>query len=139
MLDGIKKTILWDYERGTWQYDLLCALIIATVFLVPGSFFGDRDRPMKNSRRYPQANAVSSAASNAASPPERLNAFLIVRADEIHEYLQLQGKTAMLESQPHEALKIFVREKLKREEALDRFDKSYNAQGQVDEYRIWFR
>ncbi|MCS6874036.1 MAG: hypothetical protein N2Z23_04460 [Pyrinomonadaceae bacterium] len=35
----LKKVILWEYERGTWQYDLLCALIIAFIFLTPKSWF----------------------------------------------------------------------------------------------------
>ncbi len=35
----LRKVILWDYERGTWQYDLLCALIIAFVFLTPKGWF----------------------------------------------------------------------------------------------------
>jgi hypothetical protein len=35
----IKKIILWSYERGTWQYDVLCLLIIAFIFLTPSSLF----------------------------------------------------------------------------------------------------
>ena len=44
ILTGIKSTLNWSYPRGSWQYDLLCALIIAIIFLVPSRFFGDRDR-----------------------------------------------------------------------------------------------
>ncbi|RMG01467.1 MAG: hypothetical protein D6735_11795 [Acidobacteria bacterium] len=36
---SLKKIVLWEYERGTWQYDLLCALIIAFIFLTPKSWF----------------------------------------------------------------------------------------------------
>ena len=36
--------MLWSYERGSWQYDLLCLLIVAAIFLIPGRYFGDRDR-----------------------------------------------------------------------------------------------
>jgi hypothetical protein len=39
----LKKIVLWEYERGTWQYDLLCALIIAFIFLTPKSWF-ERER-----------------------------------------------------------------------------------------------
>jgi hypothetical protein len=39
----IRKTIhnifVWSYERGTLQYDIICALILAFVFFVPPSCF----------------------------------------------------------------------------------------------------
>jgi len=35
----LKKIILWEYKRGTWQYDVLCFLIIAFIFLTPKSWF----------------------------------------------------------------------------------------------------
>jgi hypothetical protein len=34
-----KKVILWSYGRTTWQYDVLCVLILAFVFLTPKSWF----------------------------------------------------------------------------------------------------
>jgi hypothetical protein len=30
---------VWSYERGTIQYDIICALILAFIFLVPPSCF----------------------------------------------------------------------------------------------------
>ena len=36
--DGLRNTLLWTYSRGTWQYDLICALILAFIFLVPSSY-----------------------------------------------------------------------------------------------------
>ncbi|GIU81920.1 MAG: hypothetical protein D6687_01690 [Acidobacteria bacterium] len=38
-MEALKKIILWEYKRGTWQYDILCLLIIAFVFLTPKSWF----------------------------------------------------------------------------------------------------
>ena len=37
------KILVWSYERGTWQYDVLCGLILAFVFLVPKSCFVKRE------------------------------------------------------------------------------------------------
>ncbi len=34
--------IFWAYERGSWQYDVMVALILAFIFLTPRSFFHDR-------------------------------------------------------------------------------------------------
>lgn len=37
----IKSILLWPYGRTTWQYDVLCVLILAFVFLTPRSWFED--------------------------------------------------------------------------------------------------
>ena len=42
----IKKLFFWGYARNTWQYDVLCALILAFIFLTPQSWF-DTGTPMK--------------------------------------------------------------------------------------------
>ena len=34
-----KKIVFWSYGRTSWQYDVLCALILAFVFLTPKSWF----------------------------------------------------------------------------------------------------
>ena len=42
-MTNIRRTIhnifVWAYERGTIQYDIICALILAFIFLVPRSCF----------------------------------------------------------------------------------------------------
>ena len=40
----MKNIILWSYERGTWQYDVFCLLIIAFIFLTPKSWFEKREK-----------------------------------------------------------------------------------------------
>ena len=35
----LKKTLFWSYERGSWQYDVMCVLILAFIFFAPGTFF----------------------------------------------------------------------------------------------------
>lgn len=40
MLRGVCKSIVfWSYGRSTWQYDVLCVLILAFVFLTPKTWF----------------------------------------------------------------------------------------------------
>jgi hypothetical protein len=36
---AIKSIFFWSYGRTTWQYDVLCALILAFIFLTPRSWF----------------------------------------------------------------------------------------------------
>ena len=40
----MKNFIQWNYERGTWQYDVFCLLIIAFIFLTPKAWFSKRER-----------------------------------------------------------------------------------------------
>jgi hypothetical protein len=44
MFDSIKKFILWNHERGTWQYDVFCLLIIAFIFITPKTWFEKREK-----------------------------------------------------------------------------------------------
>ena len=41
VLTILKKTWYWSYERGSWQYDVMCVLILAFIFLVPARVFDD--------------------------------------------------------------------------------------------------
>lgn len=36
------RAIFWAYERGSWQYDIICAVILAFIFLTPRVWFNDR-------------------------------------------------------------------------------------------------
>lgn len=44
MLDSIKNFVLWTHQRGTWQYDAFCLLIIAFIFLTPKTWFEKREK-----------------------------------------------------------------------------------------------
>ncbi|HLV01061.1 MAG TPA: hypothetical protein VKZ59_07325 [Acidobacteriota bacterium] len=35
----IARIIYWRYKRGSWQYDILCALILGFIFLTPREVF----------------------------------------------------------------------------------------------------
>jgi len=35
----MKKIINWNYERASWQWDLLCVLIMGFIFLTPKAWF----------------------------------------------------------------------------------------------------
>ncbi|CDM64962.1 hypothetical protein [Pyrinomonas methylaliphatogenes] len=35
----LKRIFFWAYGRTTWQYDVLCLLILAFIFLTPKSWF----------------------------------------------------------------------------------------------------
>jgi len=35
----LRNVLIWTYERGTLPYDIICALILAFIFLVPREWF----------------------------------------------------------------------------------------------------
>lgn len=43
MFSIFKKILFWRYGRTTWQYDVLCVLILAFIFLTPHSWFENRE------------------------------------------------------------------------------------------------
>ena len=42
ILSTLKKILFWSYDRGSWQYDVMCVLILAFIFLSPNSLFQSR-------------------------------------------------------------------------------------------------
>jgi hypothetical protein len=52
VIAGLKRLILWDYERGVWQYDVMCAVILIFIAFSPRAWF--RDQP-----RIPHASQIS--------------------------------------------------------------------------------
>lgn len=42
---SLKRFILWDYPRASWQYDVMVGLILAFIFLTPRELFRDQPKP----------------------------------------------------------------------------------------------
>jgi hypothetical protein len=42
--DTAKKIACWNYSRTSWQWDVLCVLILAFIFLTPKSWFVSQPR-----------------------------------------------------------------------------------------------
>jgi hypothetical protein len=38
----MKRFLLWSFERGSVQYDVICVVILAFIFIMPPAFFDDR-------------------------------------------------------------------------------------------------
>ncbi len=38
-LRAIARVIFWRFRRGSWQYDIMCGLILVFIFLTPKSVF----------------------------------------------------------------------------------------------------
>ena len=59
----LKRFILWDHPRGSWQYDVIVGVILAFLFLTPRTWF--RDQP-----RIPHVSVISIPRGEFAVDPE---------------------------------------------------------------------
>jgi hypothetical protein len=44
LLNLLKKLFFWNYARNTWQWDVLCVVILIFIFLTPKSWFENSER-----------------------------------------------------------------------------------------------
>lgn len=44
LLTTLKKLFFWNYPRNTWQWDLLCVVILIFIFLTPKGWFTGSER-----------------------------------------------------------------------------------------------
>lgn len=124
---GIKNVLLWSYERGTWQYDLLCLLIISVIFILPGRFFGDRDRVAVKATR---ANQSGFSASKPGGTVRE------VAVSDLQEFLQRQNRSEMMLNEPNEAIVLYLRDQLKQDVVVTKSEPFMKPQGQFF-YRVW--
>ncbi len=55
----LKRFVLWEYQRGSWQYDVMVGIILAFLFLTPRGWFRDQPRIPKGVAVLPQENGSS--------------------------------------------------------------------------------
>jgi hypothetical protein len=113
LLVGIKNVLLWSFARGTWQYDALCLLIVLTVFLVPGNYFGDRDRAKQKS-----ADDVRKAGET------------YVQAAELDVFLRRRNQIELSQT-PKEAVRLYLRDKFERNVAIAELKHFTSPDGKV--------
>ncbi len=66
MLSVLKRILLWDFLRASWQYDVIVAVILLFIFGTPRGWF--RDQP-----RTPQSSAISLMPGSYWLEPELLS------------------------------------------------------------------
>lgn len=52
MISGVKRFILWDYRRASWQYDVMVALILVFLFATPREWFRDQPKVPKGTQVF---------------------------------------------------------------------------------------
>ncbi len=79
---ALLRVVFWPYRRGSWQYDILAAVILVFIFLTPRAWLGDRPAQPVNSRNraaegvlkhYVDAGLLWSESSREAMSGPTLN------------------------------------------------------------------
>jgi hypothetical protein len=60
VVSGLKRFILWDYPRASWQFDVMVVLILLFLFLSPRAWFHDQPR-------IPHASEIASLPGTKSS------------------------------------------------------------------------
>lgn len=123
-LVGIKNVLLWSHARGTWQYDVLCGLIVLTLLLWPGQ----SSKRAAASGQPGQAKAAQVGASTAGVWEHEIE-WLQLRA-----FLQEQNKMELLNS-PREAVVFYLQAEMKTAVILVSLEPFGDAQGRSG-YRV---
>ena len=80
LVNIIKKTFLWTYERNTWQWDTLCALILVFIFLTPKSWFEASERQPRLMHQSPTSATVYMSAEGTGNEEDKVKLQQRVRA-----------------------------------------------------------
>lgn len=144
LLISIKNIILWSYDRGTWQYDLLCLLIIVAILLIPGKYFGDRDRPLRTSLAASEPIQDINTGTNSQNPLKSAQKSADLRhwdveATKLNAFAVRIDQPDALKRNPHALLELYLREKVRVDLEITRFDAQYDSRGNIISYRIWFQ
>jgi len=58
LLTTLKKIFFWNYARNTWQWDVLCVVILIFIFLTPKSWFSGGERSQAKEHQSPIVKTV---------------------------------------------------------------------------------
>jgi hypothetical protein len=57
-MSPLRKLFFWNYARNTWQWDVLCVVILIFIFLTPKSWFVNSERPLTSAHQNPTVSTV---------------------------------------------------------------------------------
>jgi uncharacterized membrane protein YfhO len=92
----LKKILFWSYDRGSWQYDLMCVLIVLFILLAPNRWFHSRSsRPTivtASEIKTAAQDSVEQQIARRLSQKEHRQ----VRISRIEEVVDESGQTSYL-------------------------------------------
>jgi hypothetical protein len=102
LLTTLQKLFFWKYARSSWQWDILCVVILIFIFLTPKSWFENGERRAGLAHQSPTASTlvvgaeVVEKAQDRGQLEQRLRAFT-GRSDlqvlDVHKVTGPDGRT----------------------------------------------
>ena len=121
------RTIFWSYERGSWPYDVLVAVILAFVLLTPRGWFHDRPREGTGS--------TSSVQLVARDPDARTRTYRLA-ATALSRPKRTKKPTPELERETHDILSRTVVELRDSTFQVVRIDPGFASDSSVSYYDV---
>jgi hypothetical protein len=127
---GVVNTVFWSYERGSWPYDILVALIVIFLLATPRRWFQDGPQPSLPPSSQAQLLSESSSGSEATY---RLDARLLAPEK------RATKSTPELERNTHDILERTVPALDGRLFQVERIDFVRSSDGSVLDYDVTVR
>lgn len=115
----MKNWWFWSFERGSFQYDLICGLIIAFIAATPVSWFNDR----------PDFMRLASDETVRAAHDDEQNAVYTVRVDDLPA---ASNEDAVILSAIER-----LRKSVERPFKVSRAQAVHNTRGSLVAYALW--
>jgi len=116
ILKTIRSYILWTYERGSVQYDIMVTLILAFIFIAP-LWVNFKDKPIERSP-HPTGVVVS---------PDGQNGFIY----------QVDASAVRGDPTTVEADLLSVIEPIAGEVDITKYEPVRDAKGHIVAYKVW--
>ena len=58
MLNTLQRLFFWNYARSSWQWDILCVVILIFIFLTPKGWFQNGERQTQLAHQSPTAQTL---------------------------------------------------------------------------------
>jgi len=79
LLSVLRKLFFWNYARNTWQWDVLCVVILIFIFLTPKSWFEGGERRALSAHQNSVASTVLVGAELIENAEDRGRIEQVVR------------------------------------------------------------
>jgi hypothetical protein len=80
LLSLLRKLFFWNYARNTWQWDVLCVVILIFIFLTPKSWFENGERRGSSAHQNPTVSTVLVGPELIDNAQDRRHVEQVVRA-----------------------------------------------------------
>jgi hypothetical protein len=79
VVGALKKLFFWNYARNTWQWDILCVVILIFIFLTPKRWFDNSERDRAMAHQTPTVSTVFVGAELVDNAEDKVQIQQVVR------------------------------------------------------------